>query len=484
LAFNETKSLIMNTLPPLLDVKPRTVPAFDPGFRPLSLAYPNYLEAARRSNSAVPFRVAVERENGLVSTFSTEVFPEGVQSEATALLAERIVKFLLWSRGGWRIAIDGPRSVAEAVKARYAPGGARAFDIEIMGRVYRRDFEVVSVRPEDFPAARESGSALGGHLDGCRIGFDLGASDFKIAAVRDGEAVFSAEIPWNPSEQADPAYHYDRLTAGLRTAAGHLPRVDAIGGSAAGIYIDNRVRIASLFRAVPKPVFEARVEAMFLRMAEEWGVPFEVLNDGEVTALAGTLSLGENAMLGVAMGSSQAAGYLAPDGHLPGWLDELAFVPVDISPEAPPDEWSGDAGVGALYFSQQAVNKLARNAGLEFPADMRLPERLKAVQTKAERGDPTALAVFDAIGVYLGYAIPWYAVFYDYRHLLVLGRVMSGAGGDRIAARAEEIVKSEFPGTQARVKIHLTDEKSRRVGQAVAAASLPAARPAPVSGSK
>ncbi len=472
----------MSPLPPLLDAKPRVVPAYDPGFRPLVLAYRNYVDAARRSGSAVPFRVAIERENGLVSTFATEVFPEGVQTEATVLLAERIVKFLLWSRGGWRITLDAPPSVAAAVKERYAPGGARAFDVELMGRVYRRDFEVVAVRPEDFPAARESGSALGGHLEGCRIGFDLGASDFKIAAVRDGEAVFSDEIPWNPSEQADPAYHYERLTAGLRRAAARLPRVDAIGGSAAGIYIDNRVRIASLFRAVPKPVFDARVETMFLRMAEEWGVPFEVINDGEVTALAGTLSLGENAMLGVAMGSSQAAGYLAPDDHLPGWLDELAFVPVDVNPAAPPDEWSGDAGVGALYFSQQAVNKLAGNAGLEFPADMRLPERLKAVQAKAEAGDAAALAIFDAIGVYLGYAIPWYAVFYDYRHLLILGRVMSGAGGDRIAARAEEVVRSEFPELQSRIRIHLTDEKSRRVGQAVAAASLPAARPA--SGSR
>ena len=169
----------MTTLPALLDVKPRTGAAFHSGFRPAVLACRNYLDAARRSGSAVPFRIAIERENGLVSTFSTEVFPEGVQTEATVLLAERLVKFLLWSRGGWRIYLDGPPSIAEAVKARYSPGGARAFDVELMGRVYRRAFEVVSVRPEGFPAPRESGSALGGHLDGCRIGFDLGASDFQ-----------------------------------------------------------------------------------------------------------------------------------------------------------------------------------------------------------------------------------------------------------------------------------------------------------------
>ena len=61
-------------------------------------------------------------------------------------------------------------------------------------------------------------------------------------------------------------------------------------------------------------------------------MPLEVINDGEVTALAGMLSLGERAMLGVAMGSSQAGGFLNAEGHITGWLDELAFAPVDASP--------------------------------------------------------------------------------------------------------------------------------------------------------
>ena len=83
-------------------------------------------------------------------------------------------------------------------------------------------------------------------------------------------------------------------------------------------------------------------------------MPFEVVNDGEVTALAGSMSLGENAMLGIALGTSTAAGYVTPDGNITSWLNELAFVPVDYNPAAPTDEWSGDYGVGAQYFSQQA----------------------------------------------------------------------------------------------------------------------------------
>jgi hypothetical protein len=464
-------------LPDLLDERPLTVPAFDPGFRPMGPAFMKYRKAVRDSGKGVPLRIGVERENGLVSIFETEVLPlDGPSVPATVFYAERIVKFLLWSRGGWKVHLQGPEKIGALIRKTYASDGARAFDVSLMSRVYERPFEVVSVGPAGFPAARESESALGGHLDGCRVGFDLGASDFKVAAVKDGEPVFSEEIPWTPGEKPDPEYHYANIRDGLKRAAARLPRVDAIGGSSAGIYIGNQVRIASLFRSVPVDIFDRKVKNMFNVMKAEWGVPFEVINDGEVTALAGTMSLGAKAMLGVAMGSSQAGGFLNADGHIPGWLDELAFAPLDAAPDAVADEWSGDRGVGANYFSQQAVNKLALRAGIPFPEDMRLPERLKHVQSLAGKGDAAALRVFADIGIYLGYTVPFYEMFYDYRNLLVLGRVMSGVGGDIIMETAGKVLREEFPETQARVRLHLLDEKSRRVGQAVAAASLPRIR--------
>jgi predicted NBD/HSP70 family sugar kinase len=459
-------------LPRTLDIPPRVMPPFDPGFRPMILAYRSY-RSVTASSSDVPVRIGLERENGLLSTFETRVSGDPALAAATAFIVERIVKFLLWSRGGWKIHLAGPREIGETIRAEYAESGARAFDIRLMSRVYEKPFEVALARPEDFPEAREDQLDLGGHLDGCRIGFDLGASDYKVAAVRNGALVYSAEIPWSPSDQADPAYHYDYIRAGVRRAADQLPRVDAIGGSSAGVYINNQVRIASLFRSVPDALFEARIKPLFLRLRDEWGVPLEVINDGEVTALAGMLSLGERAILGIAMGSSQAAGFLNAAGHITGWLDELAFTPVDASPGAAVDEWSGDRGVGANYFSQQAVNKLALAAGFRFSESVRLPERLKELQRLVESGDTPAVRVFEAIGVYLGYAIPWYETFYDMRNVLVLGRVMSGRGGNLILEKAEEVLRAEFPETAARVRLHLLDEKSRRVGQAVAAASLP-----------
>ncbi len=462
-------------LSPLIDQAPRIQAPLDPGFRPIILADRACQQALRKAARRDSLLIAVERNDGLVTRHDLELLPDADDTrEASFQYVERIIKFALWAYGGWKIHLAGPADLCSRLAACYQPKGARAFDAGLMQRVYDRPFTVVCVAPGEVPAARESASALGGHLDGCRIGFDLGASDYKLAAVRDGEPVFSTEIPWNPKDQADSNYHYQRINEGLKLAASHLPRVDAIGGSSAGVYVDNQVMVASLFRAVPLPEFESQVKPMFRRLEKEWGVPLVVINDGDVTALAGAMSLQRNAMLGVAMGSSEAAGFLDRNGRIQGWLTELAFAPVDMNPQAASDEWSGDRGVGALYFSQQAVNKLAPAAGIQFPADMDVPARLKNVQDRMARQETAARAIFETIGVYLGYAIPWYREFYDFDNLLILGRVTSGEGGEIILTKAKAILASEFPELSASIDIVVPDEKSRRVGQAVAAASLPA----------
>jgi predicted NBD/HSP70 family sugar kinase len=445
---------------------------YDPGFRPVCRGWESFL-ARTRASGEIPVRIAIERENGLVSSFSAAAPAKDADPDGTYRMIERAVKFLLWSRGGWRVHFLGPAAVGRRLKADYSEGGSRAFDVRTMGRIYERSFDVALHSPATFPEPREAARFSGGHLEGCRIGFDLGASDYKVAAVIDGRPVWSEETPWAPGGQADPEYHFERIQAGLQKAAAHLPRVDAIGGSSAGVIIRRQVRISSLFRSVPPADFEAKVKGLFDRLAAAWGVPFEVLNDGEVTALAGRLSLNDTGVLGVAMGSSEAAGFLDDEGHIPGWLDELAFAPVDLNPEAVADEWSGDRGVGANYFSQQAVGRLARAAGLSFPEGLKLPERLEQIQALVARGNMPAARIFEQIGEYLGYTIPWYEVFYRFRNLLVLGRVMSGPGGKLIIDKANEVLAAEFPSTAARVRLHLLDEKSRRVGQAVAAASLP-----------
>jgi predicted NBD/HSP70 family sugar kinase len=458
---------------------PRIAAPLDPGFHPAVLAHRHYLRTAVASGRSVPLVIGLEREEERLSRFSTVVLPEG--SPLTLRHVERIVKFLLWARGGWRLWFGGPRAIGEYVAQCYSPGGERKFDVELMSRVYERPFEVVLTDAASVPAEHELNRALGGHLNGYRIGFDLGASDFKLAAVRDGQVVFSDEFPWDPKHQPDPHYHYDRLSAGLKQAASHLPRVDAIGGSSAGVIVDNRIMVASLFRAVPVARFD-EAKNLFLRIRDEWKVPLEVANDGDVTALAGAMSLNVTGVLGLAMGSSQAAGFLNPQGGMTGWLNELAFAPVDYRHDAEVEEWSGDCGVGALYFSQQAVNKLLPASGIHVPKEMGLPERLKEVQALMAKGDARATRIYETIGVYLGYAIPQYAEFYEFTHALILGRVTTGPGGETLLAMARRVLAVEFPELAGKIRLHLPDEKSRRVGQAVAAASLPAITPSQSKG--
>jgi len=461
--FTEDVAFRLGVLPPL-----------DSSFRPAHVVNRLYRERVVRAEDRVPFLMGIERGEGNVSRARLEILPEVPgENPQTFEYVERTIKFLLWARGGWRLYVAGPRALCERLRRTYCPEGERAFDVELMSRVFDRPFEVCMGAADDIPPARESTTRLGGHLDGCRVGFDLGASDYKLAAVQDGEVVFSAEIPWHPVGQSDPEYHYRHLRDGLRLAARHLPHVDAIGGSAAGIYMDNEPRVASLFRSLSNRDFDRRVRTLFHDLQSEWGVPLVVANDGDVTALAGGMSLGAKGVLGMAMGSSEAVGFLDLQGRLTGWLNELAFAPVDLGPDAAVDEWSGDYGVGAMYFSQQAVNRLAAVAGMAFPAEMELPERLKDVQRGVERGDTRAARIFETIGVYLGHTLPYYGEHYDARHVLLLGRVMSGRGGELILEQARRVLDRVYPGIGETMRLMVPDERSRRVGQAVAAASLP-----------
>lgn len=454
-------------------VTPRVRPVLDAQFRPSALVTRDFHRRARAQGGPTA-RLALEQADGSVAHFSSPLLADDRDANARHLV--RLARFALWSRGGFRFHVDAPDGLAAALAAHYRDTPAGKFDSEIVGeRIYDHPIEVVA--NAHLPAERATTTPLGRHLDGCRIGFDLGGSDRKVAAVIDGRVVFSDETPWDPYPQADPAYHLDGITDSLRKAAAHLPRIDAIGGSAAGVYVANRVRVASLFRGVPRPVFESRVKDLFLELRRAWhDVPFEVVNDGEVTALAGSMSLGTNAVLGIALGTSTAGGYVNAEGNITSWLNELAFVPVDEHPEAPRDEWSGERGCGVQYFSQQAVGRLLAPAGIALEPGLGLPQKLEQVQALMKAGDPRARDLYQTLGVYLGYGLAQFAHFYDFRHALVLGRVTTGPGGDLMLEVARQVLQVEFPELSERIAFHMPDEKDRRHGQAIAAASLPALR--------
>ena len=444
-------------------------------FMPMVKVVNDFKTAVAKAESQ-EIRICVERNGGLTAVYKLDIFKENTgHDEENYEIAERLIKTLLWVKGGYKVYIAGSKYIYERIAADYKVGGAREFDLGFMSRVYEKDFEVIYIENiEDAPRENDTSSPVGRHLDGCRIGFDAGGSDRKVSAVVDGQTVYSEEVVWFPKLESNPEYHYDGILNAMKTAASHMPRVDAIGVSSAGVYIDNRIMVASLFLKVSDEDFEKRVKNMYLDVAKEIGdVPIEVANDGDVTALAGAMSLEENNVLGVAMGTSEAAGYVDKDGNITGWLNELAFVPVDFNKDAMVDEWSGDYGCGVKYFSQDAVIKLAPRAGIELDENLSPAEKLKVVQGLMENDDSRAKDIYETIGTYFGYSIAYYSMFYDIKHVLIMGRVTSGKGGTIILSKANEVLREEFGDLYEKIKLHIPDEKARRVGQSVAAASLP-----------
>lgn len=444
----------------------------DPNYEPMILKLREFKERVAASAEKTRVAFCVERNNGYKFRYELDVVPS--DKDAKGIL-ERLIKSALWVVGGFRVYFGGSKELGEEIKKDYTIGGARDFDVNFMAKVYDSPFEFIVMEYDEVPQSVSSSIKVGGNLEGCRIGFDAGGSDRKVSAVIDGEVVYSEEVVWLPKVTEDPEYHYNGILESFKTAASKMPRVDAIGVSSAGIYINNEVRVASLFLKVPEEKFESGVRNIYKKAAAQFGdVPLEVCNDGDVTALAGALSLKDVNVLGIAMGTSEAVGYINKEGNINGWLSELAFAPVDYNKGAMVDEWSGDYGCGVKYFSQDGVIKLAEAGGVVFEEGLTPAEKLKVVQGMMKEDNPLAKEIYETIGIYLGYTLPYYAEFYDIKYLLLLGRVTSGKGGDIVIAKANEVLEKEFP--EFHIQITVPDEYTRRVGQSIAAASLPKGR--------
>ena len=454
---------------PILDIP------LDTNFSPAILAIEAFENEVKASLKYQHINIGLKRSENDISVYQTVVFDHSSANiRDNEFYLERLIKALLWTKGGYQILFKGPKALGEYLKRVYSQQGLRQFDVLFMERIYEHPFEVIILNDEDELVEIEQAKSIGKHLDGYRIGFDAGGSDRKVSAVVDGKAIFSEEVIWHPKTNSDPMYHIKGIKDSILRAASKMPRVDGIGVSSAGVYVDNQAMVASLFRQVPDDLYAKHIKNIYIDIAKDMGdIPIEVANDGDVTALAGAMSLDDNEVLGIAMGTSQAAGYVDQKGHITGWLNELAFVPVDLNQEAAIDEWSGDYGVGVSYFSQDAVIKLAPNANIHFDADLSPAEKLKVVQGLAENKHEGALEIFRTIGIYLGYGLGFYQRFYPMKHVLVLGRVTSGIGGELIIKWAKEVLKQEFSDLYKRINLQLPDEKSRRVGQSIAAASLP-----------
>jgi hypothetical protein len=362
-----------------------------------------------------------------------------------------MAKTLLWQKGGRRLYVCGPEAVYRQIAAAYAPGGARAFDARFMAEVYGAPFEVVHRAYEDRPAPHENPRKIGRHID--------------------GKVVFSESVVWYPEKNADPGYHLAGISASLRSAARHLPRVDAVGVSSSGVFSDNRTAAASIFRLVPKKDFDSKVRNIYLRaVAELGGPPVAVCNDGDVTALAGSMFYDRNSLLSLDIGAGVAAGYVDASGGVTGWLSELGLAPADLNPGAARDEWSGDVGCGSACFSRGAALELAAKARLT-PKGETPEERFADLQSAAVTFDDRALAVFSDVGCMLGHTLPFYHALYGMKTVLLSGPAMTGAAGEMVALAARRVLREEYP--EAQPELLTPDDAFRRTVTDLAAASLP-----------
>jgi len=453
-------------------------PVLEPEFLSAALELRRFAQDVAKHDGKQHLIVAVERAGGYVYRREFDIFPDGVDDERNTFITERIIKMILWVVGGHTIYIAGSHVVYNNIKDYYRDGGLRNFDYHFWSTTFEQEVKVIEKSYDSIPAERPCSDHAGGHLDGKRIGFDAGGSDIKVSAVVDGKVVSSEEIVWLPKLNEDINYHYEHIYKAMKVGVERLGGdVDAIGISSAGVIVTDRPMVSSIFIKVPKKDFElvkyAYVNCVH-KLEKELGHPiaYVVANDGDVTALAGAYDLEDGCVLGIAMGTSEAGGYVDRNGNLPGWFSELAFVPVDFNRGAEVDEWSGDFGVGCKYLSQDAVIKLLPKAGIEVDENLTLAEKLSFVQNLQEKGDERATKIFETIGVYLAHALALYAEFYEIRHVILLGRVTSGKGGDIILNVARKTLEEDFP-EYAHFKLGMPSERMRRVGQSISAASLP-----------
>jgi predicted NBD/HSP70 family sugar kinase len=415
---------------------------------------------------------------------------------ASIYLAGVLIQEMMWQRSGSELKICGPDRVTKAIQKAFAKGGQYEFEALSMPNVCgtpATPFTVTIVdNIVDLPAAKDSPQVCGKDANGCRLAFDLGKSDIKTVAVKDNEVLYSKETEWDVTNK-DPDYHFDAILAELKKAAEKLPKVDAIGGSATGTVSDkNEATWCDIFPNVPPKVYKEKVVDIFVRLgkAVAGDVPLKVINDGEVTALAAYQKIKAGNIMGISMGSSEGGGYANGDGNLLGWINELCYIRLDLNPNAPTDPWTKGAhtGVSHMYLGQRGATKLAHKAGVAVPDNLKYPHKemctikhenhaqcLKLIQEAMkdpEKKEKTK-ELYETVGVYLGYALGQYCEFYKIDHVMILGRVSKGEGGDLMLATAKKVLEEEFPDDCKHIEFHTADDHFKAVGQCIAAAALP-----------
>jgi len=480
-------------------VRPAVPAPLDPNFSPLILGKRQYLKHTKDCKDKLEW--AMPRSDGC-ARYSLPVFPAGsADAEASIYLAGVLIQEMIWQRSASELQLAGPPHICEPLKAAFSIGGAYEYEVKSMPMVCGTPtvpFQVKIVSSTgDLPPAKDTPQVCGKNANGCRLAFDLGKSDIKTVAVKDNVVLDSAETEWDVTA-VDPQYHFDAIVTAMRKTIANakakgFDTIQAVGGSATGtVSGDNEATWCDIFPNVPPDVYKEKVVDIFKRIAKEVAgdVPLKVINDGEVTALAAVQKLGgKGNVLGISMGSSEGGGYANEDGNLLGWINELCYIRLDLNPEAPTDPWTKGAhtGISHMYLGQRGATKLAARAGVDVPDNLVYPhpdmctirhenhaQCLKLIQKAMTdpAKEPEVRQLYRTVGVYLGYGLAQYCEFYKIDHVMILGRVSKGAGGDLMLDTAKEVLATEFPEYSG-MQFHTADDHFKAVGQCIAAAALP-----------
>jgi len=333
-ASSDTKSVRRRPMPAaakeILLVKPKVTPPLDPDFVPVVLAKKAYLAATKDCKDKLDW--ALVRADG-VGRYTLPVFPDGDKNvNASIYMAGVLIQEMIWQRSGSELQLVGPPKLCKAIKRAFSRGGMYQFEALSMPNVCgtpTKPFEVkILDSVSELPAGKDSPQVCGKEANGNRLAFDLGKSDIKTVAVKDGEVLDSMETEWDVTNK-DPQYHFDAIVAAMKGTieraktknAGYSP-IQAVGGSATGtVSGDNDATWCDIFPNVPPDVYKAKVVDIFKRISKEVAgeVPLKVINDGEVTALAAVQKIKKGNVLGISMRSSEGAGYANADGNLLGY---------------------------------------------------------------------------------------------------------------------------------------------------------------------
>jgi len=483
----------------LLLTRPKIPAPLDPNFSPVILGKRAYLAAAKDCKDKLEW--ALPRADGC-ARYTLPVFPDGSEdAEASAYLAGVLIQEMIWQRSASGLLLSGPAGICANLKAAFSVGGAYDFEVTSMPNVCGTPLATFETKivasAADMPAAKDTPQVCGKEANGNRLAFDLGKSDIKTVAVKDGEVLDSAETEWDVTNP-DPQYHFDAIVAAMRKTIANAEakgfgKIQAVGGSATGtVSGENDATWCDIFPNVPPDVYKAKVVDIFKRISKEVAgdVPLKVINDGEVTALAAVQKLGgKGNVLGISMGSSEGGGYANGDGNLLGWINELCYIRLDLNPDAPTDPWTKGAhtGISHMYLGQRGATKLAAAAGVAVADNLVFPhpdmctirhenhaqclKQIQAAMKDPEKKKQCSL-LYETVGVYLGYGLAQYCEFYPIQHVMILGRVSKGDGGDLMLATAKKVLETEFPELPA-IQFHTADDHFKAVGQCIAAAALP-----------